>query len=71
MSVKEVIANGSVKHHKVAAQTSLMYVIREQFESAAVFFLVLRMYRTIYVGLAQGGIYLPLIWSLCIDPLHF
>ena len=24
----------------------------------------------IYVGLAQGWIYLPLIWSLCIDPLH-
>ena len=25
----------------------------------------------IYVGLARGWIYLPLIWSLCIDPLHF
>ena len=34
-------------------------------------FLILRMYRTTYVGLAQGWIYLPLIWSLCIDPLHF
>ena len=34
-------------------------------------FLILSLYRTTYVGLAQGWIYLPLIWSLCIDPLHF
>ena len=34
-------------------------------------FLILRIYRTTYVGLAQGWIYLSLIWSLCINPLHF
>ena len=49
--------------YKLNACTTRGYLI-------SVNFLILRMYSTIYVGLAHGSIYLALIWSLCIGHLH-